>query len=274
MHAGRHATGTRRSAGSRARARRPSRRLAVGAARIAALAVLVAPALARATPIEGTSWRLTSQDGRALAAQAPAPSVRFAAGRIEAFTGCNQAAGSYSIEGERLRVAPLAGTMMACEEPVMAIENAFKVAFAGTLGFEVAQDRLTLRSESGAVLVFEVEPPPTLAGVTWELTGFNNGREAVVSPLLGSALTLRFEEGVVVGHAGCNDYRAQATAEGDRIAIGAPAATRKHCPGEGVMAQEREFLAALHSATRWTIRRGLLDMHRADGARALTARPR
>jgi heat shock protein HslJ len=40
------------------------------------------------------------------------------------------------------------------------------------------------------------------------------------------------------------------------------------------MAQEREFLAALHSATLWTIRRGLLDMHRADGARALTARPR
>ena len=53
---------------------------------------------------------------------------------------------------------------------------------------------------------------------------------------------------------------------------GAIAATRKACAAAGVMQQEREFLAALRSATTWAIdARGMLDMHRADGERVLTA---
>ena len=39
------------------------------------------------------------------------------------------------------------------------------------------------------------------------------------------------------------------------------------------MEQEREFLAALESATTWTIDRGMLDVHRADGERVLHATP-
>jgi heat shock protein HslJ len=45
------------------------------------------------------------------------------------------------------------------------------------------------------------------------------------------------------------------------------------CDGEGVMEQERQFLAALESATQWAIERDLLDLHRADGERVLLARP-
>jgi hypothetical protein len=37
--------------------------------------------------------------------------------------------------------------------------------------------------------------------------------------------------------------------------------------------QERDFLKALESATRWTVDGGRLDMHRADDERALTALP-
>jgi heat shock protein HslJ len=39
------------------------------------------------------------------------------------------------------------------------------------------------------------------------------------------------------------------------------------------MDQDREFLAALESATAWTIERGMLDLHRADGERVLLAHP-
>ena len=53
----------------------------------------------------------------------------------------------------------------------------------------------------------------------------------------------------------------------------AGAAARMRCDGEGVMEQERQFLAALESATQWAIERDLLDLHRADGERALLARP-
>ena len=37
------------------------------------------------------------------------------------------------------------------------------------------------------------------------------------------------------------------------------------------MAQEREFIAALQTATTWAIDRGMLDVHRQDGERVLTA---
>jgi len=158
----------------------------------------------------------------------------------------------------------------------MEVEAAFMQAFRGTLRFRVAEQRLVLAAESEAEpkLVFEAAPPPRLEGVTWEVTGFNNGRQAVVSPILGTTLTLSFEGGSVVGHAGCNPFRATYTSEGARLAVGPAAATRKACPGEGVMEQEREFLAAIESATTWAIDdRGMLDLHRRDGERALIANP-
>jgi hypothetical protein len=47
----------------------------------------------------------------------------------------------------------------------------------------------------------------------------------------------------------------------------------KHLPvlGQGRVRSEQELLAAIESATTWTVRDGQLDMHRADGERALWA---
>jgi heat shock protein HslJ len=92
-----------------------------------------------------------------------------------------------------------------------------------------------------------------------------------VGPLTGTTLTVSFQEGVVVGHAGCNSFRATYTREGDRLAIGPAAVTRRVCAGKGIMEQERQFLAAIESTTTWTIERGMLDLHRADGERVLLA---
>jgi heat shock protein HslJ len=89
--------------------------------------------------------------------------------------------------------------------------------------------------------------------------------------LSGTALSVTFKEGFVEGSAGCNTFRATYTAQADRIVIGPAAVTRMTCAGDGVMQQEREFLAALASATTWGFMGKLLDMHRADGERVLTA---
>jgi len=78
---------------------------------------------------------------------------------------------------------------------------------------------------------------------------------------------VQFAQGSVRGHAGCNTFRAPYAVDGNRVAIGAMVVTRKACAAADVMRQEREFLAALRSATTWTIdARGMLDMHRADGS--------
>ena len=254
-----------------ARVSLPNGRLLVGCCRV--------PAATRTPPppamtIEGPTWRLSTigssepdtagQTGRPVTA-------RFAAGRVDGFSGCNQFFGGYTIDGERIRFAPLAGTMMACSPPAMALEKAVQGALAGTVRYAIDGDRLTLTPAAGAALAFQAEPAPTLAGVVWHVTGFNNGRDAVVGPLTGTDLTLSFGDGMVRGHAGCNSFRAPYTSDGERMTVGPANTTRKACAGEGVMQQEREFLAALATATKWSVRGGMLDVHRADGQRVLNA---
>ncbi len=227
-----------------------------------------------ARPLEGTSWQLTSPGalaGDAAAAQADPLTVRFADGRASGFAGCNRFTGGFTRAGDTLSVGPLAGTMMACPEPRMAAEKAFLDALSGAHRVAIAGDRLTLTPASGAPLVFQAEPDPTLEGVIWKVTGFNNGRQAVVSPLDGTSLTLTFADGKVVGSAGCNTFRATYTSEGNRLSIGPAATTRMACPADGVMEQERQFLAALKTARVWTVENGKLDVHRADGERVLWA---
>ena len=151
------------------------------------------------------------------------------------------------------------------------VEKAVHAALTGTFRYVLADHRLTLLSGTEPVLTLQEEAAPTLEGVTWTITGFNNGRHAVVSPLSGTTLSLTFKGGRVEGFAGCNTFRATYTAEADRIVIGPAALTRMVCAGDGVMQQEREFLSALQSATTWGFMGKLLDMHRADGERVLTA---
>jgi heat shock protein HslJ len=89
--------------------------------------------------------------------------------------------------------------------------------------------------------------------------------------LLGTQLSIAFKDGKVSGSSGCNSFHGPFKAEGKAISIGPLATTRKLCSAEGVMAQEREFIAALQTATTWAIDRGMLDVHRQDGERVLTA---
>jgi heat shock protein HslJ len=229
---------------------------------------------APAATIEGSTWKLVGlpgHDSSALGGAKRPVTARFEAGRISGFSGCNRFMGGYTVDRDKLAIGTLAGTMMACPGPEMALESAFQRALAGTFRFAISDDRLTLTPASGAPLVFQMAPAPRLEGVTWEVTGFNNGRQAVVGALSGTRLTLSFQDGMVQGHSGCNTFRATFKRDGDRLAIGPAAVTRMACAGDGVMQQEREFLAALETTTLWTIQDGMLDMHRADGERVLTA---
>ena len=238
-----------------------------------ALAALIFSTLASAATIEGQMWRLTSLPGQDLAVLGAGQylTARFEAGRVSGFSGCNRFMGSYTVDRDQLVLGQLAGTMMACPGAAMTIESAFQGSLAGTLRYVIVDDRLTLTPVSGAPLVFDLEPKPVLEGAKWEVTGFNNGRQAVVGTVPGTRLTLSFKDGTLSGSSGCNTFRASYKAEENRIIVGPALATRKMCSGKGVMEQERQFLAALETAVKWDISRGMLDMHRADGERVLTA---
>lgn len=223
--------------------------------------------------LENVTWRLTGLPGLGSPAGhlRNAITVRFEDGRLYGFSGCNQFIGAYTREGGRLVLGPLGGTMMACPAPAMSVERAFLESFAGTMDITLDGSELALTPAGGGdALRFKREPPPRLEGTQWEVTGYNNGRQAVVGPMVGTRLTLTFQDGQVSGESGCNRFRGMYKTEGKTLTIQALATTRKACE-ETVMVQEQEFLSALQTATTWDIVRGMLDVHRTDGERVLTA---
>ena len=233
----------------------------------------LAEAPAVSAGLENATWHLIGLPGQTLAAdkRKNAVTVNFEAGRVYGFSGCNKFTGSYTLEGDRLVLGMLGGTMMACPEPAMSVENLFLKSFSGALHISVAGNDLTLTPENGGdALRFERQAPPRLEGVEWEVTGYNNGRQAVVSPKAGSHLTLMFQDGKVSGSSGCNSFHGSFKVSGKALTIHPLATTRKACE-DALMVQEQEFLKALQSATTWNITRGMLDVHRADGERVLTA---
>jgi len=228
-------------------------------------------AAAGAAALTGNVWRLQSlpgRDAKALGAAGRPLTLRLEEGRVSGFSGCNRLVGSYTVANDTITFSQLAGTMMACPEPAMALETAFRAALGGPLRYSVAGDRLTLKPASGEPLVFVAEAQ-TLDG-SWQVSGFNNGRDAVVGLEGETRIALSFDKGAVSGDAGCNTFRGTYVIDGKSVKIGPLATTRKAC-AEDVMTQEREFLAALESAVAWAVEGDTLDMHRADGQRALMA---
>lgn len=228
--------------------------------------------------IDGKAWRMQSLRGldpAKLAAVKSGVTLRFASGVVQLFAGCNQMRGTYTLEDGVLAMSKMAGTMTACPEPAMSVENAVRKALAKPARATLANGRLTLTpmdedAEGAAVMVLAPEAAPQIEGA-WNVNGVNDGRKALMSTLRGTTLTLSFAGGTVSGSAGCNTFRGTYKVQGDRVAIGRLSTTRKACPDEGLMKQESNFVAALERADTWKIEEGELTLRGAAGERLVSA---
>lgn len=251
----------------------PDGRFLAGCCRLVAAAAETVQAEPVASALEGPTWRLTQISGNApkgLASLDRAVTAQFEDGLVRGFSGCNNFSGGYLRDGNQLQLGHLASTMMACPEPGMSIENAFRAAFSGTFDVTVDGDQLLVKAASGTSLKFERQPPPQLAGTKWKVTSFNNNRHAVIGVIGEPDITLEFSADGVSGHAGCNRFNASYNTDGNSISFGPAATTRMACD-EPLMTQEQLFLAAVASAVTWRIDGNVLDMHRADSERAIWA---
>jgi heat shock protein HslJ len=201
------------------------------------------------SPLDGSAWVLTSLPGHRVIGTAA--TLRFEGGRATGSDGCNRIATTYTATASSLRFeSPGVSTQMACPDPVAQQAMAFTNAMSRTRSHRTQAGTLQLLGEDGGVLATLDPQPLTLAGTSWDVTGFNNGKEAFVSPIAGTRLTMTFgADGNLSGSAGCNTYTATATITGSTVAIGPPAATRRLCAQpQGVMDQEQQFLRALPTA--------------------------
>ena len=94
------------------------------------------------SPLDGTTWvPVGSPTGRA--------SLTFADGTVSGCGGINRFGGRADIEGDRIRVGPLASTRMAGAPEAMAAEDAFLRALDAARRWELVDGRLVLRDGAG-----------------------------------------------------------------------------------------------------------------------------
>jgi heat shock protein HslJ len=99
----------------------------------------------------------------ALFARADKPlQLDFRDGRVSVGNACNRMGGGYTISGDRLQVARMAATLMACTDPkLMALDQAIgkRLEAPQTIALRSdAEPQLTLTSADGEVLTFRGEP--------------------------------------------------------------------------------------------------------------------
>jgi len=225
------------------------------------------------SPLGGTSWVLQSLNGAP-----PAPdtqvTLNFDPDGFYGNDGCNQYRGAYQVNGDRITINDsIASTMMACPEPIMQQATAYYEALKQAASFNVTGEQLTLLNGSGAVVATFAAQNRALSGTTWTVTGYNDGKQAVVSALAGSTLTLIFgEDGRLSGSAGCNTYTTSYEVSDQSLRIGLIASTRMLCnEPAGVMEQETRFLQALGTVATYRSDGERLELRTGDGALAVTA---
>ena len=224
--------------------------------------------------VEGTAWTLVELPDHVLDGDR-VPTLTFAGGRVQGSDGCNRYTSAYTSGGDgAFRLSgPLAGTRMACRGPGGQRAGAFRTALRDARRIRIDGPRLTLLDDKGVVLVAFEEQAQELAGTTWDVTGYNNGKQAVVSVIIGTTLTLEFgADGRVSGSAGCNRFTGTYSQTNGVVAISGVAATRKMCvEPEKVMEQEAQYLQALTMGMHRRMEGARLELRDADGALAVSA---
>ena len=101
-------------------------------------------------------------------------------------------------------------------------------------------------------VVDQTEVGPTLENTNWLLTGMVDADGVLVTEFAGDAITATFADGTVSGSAGCNNYFAPYTVDGDALTIGPGGSTMMACLAP-IMTQEQSYLANLGAVTRYAI---------------------
>jgi heat shock protein HslJ len=240
----------------------------------AAPATAAAPAAGAAQPVslDGTSWVLASIPEKTLANGSPA-TISFSEGRASGTDGCNRFTMGFTTNGSQIQFPTQpAGTLMACPPGVQEQAQWFIQAVTSAQSFHVADGRLTLLDANGKELATFIEQRQELAGTAWNATGINNGRQALVSLVADSTVTLNFgTDGTVFGSAGCNSFNSGFEQSGGTVKFKPAATTRKMCPDPAVMEQEQAFLNALVASTSVQLEGGQLVFRDAGGAMQVTA---
>lgn len=110
--------------------------------------------------LHNTYWKLVELGGQPVAMLPEQErEVRITLGldgtRLVGFSGCNQLMGAYVQDGAALQFTQLAGTRMACPQPVVELESKVLAMLAATTGQRIEGEQLSLLSGAQVLARFE-----------------------------------------------------------------------------------------------------------------------
>ncbi len=222
---------------------------------------------ARPNALTGNVWLLTAVLGKAPVA-GTSPTSEFTSASVSGSGGCNRYSGKVSASGTTIRISAIASTEMACQPKIMAQESVFLNALASARSYSTSGGTLTLKGSNGRALLTYKAQSQQLAGTSWSVLSYNNGKQGVVSVNAATKLTAAFaKDGNLTGFAGCNNYAGTFKGTSPKISISQLSSTRKYCATPtGVMDQESQYLAALLMAATYRIEGRTLELRTKSGA--------
>jgi heat shock protein HslJ len=153
--------------------------------------------------------------------------------QISGTSACNGYGGEIVVEGGEVRFGEVGGTMMLCEEPVMAVETAYTAALPTIRQATMEGEQLVLVGD-GVSLRFEPIPPvPTaeLVDTMWALSTLIDGDTA--SSVAGEPATLRIAGDLSFeGSTGCRSFTGRFVEAGGELVATDMAMTDQACPAE------------------------------------------
>jgi putative lipoprotein len=118
---------------------------------------------AAAPPLCGTNWKLAELNGHPPAqpmGKNVAELVRSESEeRYSGSTGCNRINGAFELDGNTLHFKAGAMTMMACPDPLMKQEQAFKAALQPVTAYRISGTTLELLAADKVVARFKAQKP-------------------------------------------------------------------------------------------------------------------
>jgi len=238
-------------------------------------------------PLEWTEWSLVALDESLGVAFDPSVSpvtALFDGMSVGGTSGCNGYGGPYVVDGDTVTFGMMAGTLMACAEPAMAVEQVYLQALAsGPAQFVIEGNTLTLTTPNG-VLTFTGTPSVAasvtseavsssapLVGTEWAMVAVDEATGVAFDPATVTVEMLFSDDGSVSGTLGCNNFSGGYTDDGATVTFTPLATTRKLCPDEQ-MAVEQMLGAALQGSVPYTIEGSVLTMETTSGRLTFEAR--
>lgn len=207
------------------------------------------------------SWKLTAYGP----ANAPVPAVEGVEagltfnedGTVTGTSGCNGLGGDYSVEGDQITFGDFVSTLMACEDPIMAQEEAAHRVMTDTATYTIDGNTLTITNNDnvlvltrGAISAQTPESAPLIGA--WMLTSYGP-RESLSSALEDVEAGITFnEDGTITGTSGCNEFGGSYTVDGNEIAFEEITSTLKLCDTP-LMGQEEAMYQILSETTAFQV---------------------